>query len=139
MTAAQHTSLRVSATEPLTGASSPLSVSEYEDAAAAPTAPPNASVTIIAPAAVKSNPYGVLPEDLIVVGPAASPRSSTAYVLMLSVPRSVTASVRPSRLNETWAGSASAALGGRSEPSNSTSRPPSILNPAMFGVPLLST
>ena len=53
-------------------------MNEYEDAAAAPTAPPNASVTIIAPAAVKSNPYGVLPADLIVVGPAARPRSSIA-------------------------------------------------------------
>ena len=71
MTAAQHTSLRVSPTEPLTGASVPGSVSEYEDAAAAPTAPPNASVTIIAPSAVKPNPYGVLPDDLIVVGPVA--------------------------------------------------------------------
>jgi hypothetical protein len=114
-------------------------VNEYEDAAAAPTAPPNASVTIIASAAVKSNPYGVLPEDLIVVGPAARPRSSIAYVLMLSVPRSVTASVRPSRLNAICAGSASSVLSGRSEPVSSTSRPASIRNPAMFGVPLLST
>jgi hypothetical protein len=49
----------------------PGSSSEYDDAAASPTAPPNASLTITVPAAVKSNPYGVFPDDSIVVGPSA--------------------------------------------------------------------
>ena len=58
---------------------------------------------------------------------------------MLSVPRSVTASVRPSRLNAIWAGSASSLLSGRDEPSISASRPSRIRNPAIPGVPLLRT
>jgi hypothetical protein len=56
VTTAQQTSLRVSATEPLTGDRRPGSVSAYDEAAAAPGAPPKASVTIIAPSAVKPNP-----------------------------------------------------------------------------------
>ena len=70
--AAQQTSLRVSATDALTGASSPRPASEYDEAAALPTSPPNASVTTTEPFA-KSKPYGVAPEDGIVAGPSASP------------------------------------------------------------------
>ena len=102
-------------------------------------APPKASVTTIAPSGVKSKPYGVFPEDLIVAGPVAMPRSSIANALMLSVPRSVTTRVRPSRLKATWAGSASSPLSGRAEPSIAASRPSWIRKPVMFGVPLLRT
>jgi hypothetical protein len=61
----------VSPTEPLTAVSSPPPATAYEEAAAAPTAPPNASVTISEPFGVKSKPYGVWPLDSIVVGPSA--------------------------------------------------------------------
>jgi hypothetical protein len=98
VTAAQQTSLRVSPTELLSGASTPGAVSEYDEAAASPTLPPNASVTITSPPGVKSKPYGVFPLAAIVAGPVARPSASTVYVLMLSVPRSVTTSVVPSAL-----------------------------------------
>jgi hypothetical protein len=81
---------------------------------------------MIAPPAVKSKPYGVFPVELIVAGPAAQPSSSIAYALMLSVPRSVTTIVRPSTLKEICAGSTSAALSGRTEPSRATRLPSSI-------------
>jgi hypothetical protein len=61
----------VSPTEPLTGASRPAPVTLYDDAAARPISPPNASVTTTVPAAVKSKPYGVAPADSIVSGPSA--------------------------------------------------------------------
>jgi hypothetical protein len=46
-------------TDALTGDRRPGSTSTYDDAAAAPGAAPKASVTIIAPPAVKAKPYGV--------------------------------------------------------------------------------
>ena len=134
MVAAQQTSLRESATEALTGSSRG---SEYEDAAALPTSPPNASVTTIEPFA-KSNPYGVAPEDAIVCGSCARPCSSTAKALIEFVPRSVTTSVRPSGLNAICAGSAPGSSE-RAEPSIGVRLPPSRANPAMPDVPLLST
>src|SRR5207245_603779 len=88
----------------------------YEEAAALPSSPPKASVTTIAPS-TKSNPYGVAPDEGIVAGPSAKPRSSTVKALMLFVPRSVTTSVRPSGLTEICAGSAaSAAAAVRAQP-----------------------
>jgi hypothetical protein len=71
VTAAQQTSLRPSPTEPLTGFSSPGPAIAYDEAAALPLSPPNASVTISAPPSVKSKPYGVWPADGIVDGPSA--------------------------------------------------------------------
>jgi hypothetical protein len=136
LTAAQQTSLRVSATEALSGSSRPA-LSEYEEAAAAPISPPKASVTTTASPA-KSKPYGVAPDEAIVSGPAASPVSSTANVLIEFVPRSVTTSVRPSGLKAIWAGSASAASG-RTEPSSGASESPASEKPAIPGVPLFST
>jgi len=56
LTAAQQTSLRVSAIEPLTGSSLPGAAIAYEEAAALPMSPPNASVTTSAPPSVKSKP-----------------------------------------------------------------------------------
>jgi hypothetical protein len=58
---------------------------------------------------------------------------------MLSVPRSVTTSVAPSALKAICAGSASAPLSGRDDPSSSASRPSRISKPAMLDVALLST
>jgi hypothetical protein len=71
VTAAQQTSLRVSPTDPLTGFSSPGAAIAYDEAAALPMSPPNASVTTCAPPSVKSKPYGVCPADGIVDGPSA--------------------------------------------------------------------
>ena len=52
--------------------------SAYDDAEAAPTLPPAASVTIRTPARVKSNPYGVAPDEGNTVGPSTEPSWSTA-------------------------------------------------------------
>src|SRR6478736_3720478 len=110
---AQQTSLRVSATEPETGRSEAPS-RLYDEAAALPTAPPKASVTTsVEPA--KSKPYGVAPTDGFATGSPSSPSSPTANVVIPSVPRSVTTSVRPSGLKATWAGSVSGRLSGRVE------------------------
>src|SRR4051794_16269624 len=57
---AQQTSLRPFFTDRLTGASAPSS--RYDEAAAAPASPPNASVTTSTSPA-KSKPYGVTPAD----------------------------------------------------------------------------
>ena len=138
MTAAQQTSLRVLATEPLTGSRRPAP-SEYDEAAAAPASPPNASVTTSEPPA-KSKPYGVAPEDgdrLRPLGEAVARRPSK--VLMLFVPRSVTTSMRPSGLNAICAGSASRALSVRCEPSIGSSEPRAIAKPAIPGEPLFRT
>ena len=114
-----------------------MSLRAYDDAAALPTSPPKASVTITEPFA-KSNPYGVAPEDGIVAGPSAMPFSPTENVLIEFVPRSVTTSVLPSGLNAICAGSASA-LSVRCEPSTGASAPTSSRKPLTLGVPLLST
>src|SRR4029079_14084324 len=134
--AAQQTSLRVSATDSLTGARRPPETA-YDEAAALPSVPPKASVTITAPSA-KSKPYGVAPEDAIVVGPSASPSPPIANELIAFVPRSVTTRVRPSGLNETCAGSAPSPRA-RVEPAIGVGPWPSSWNPLMFGLPLLRT
>src|SRR2546430_11270990 len=81
LTTAQHTSLRVLGTAPLTGASSAPPLRVYDDADAFPTSAPAASVTMTVPSGVKSNPYGVAPEEGYVTGACAIPSPSTANAL----------------------------------------------------------
>jgi hypothetical protein len=58
---------------------------------------------------------------------------------MVFVPRSVTTSVRPSRLNEICAGSASSALSGRVDSGSGVSFPSAMRKPLIDAVPFERT
>jgi hypothetical protein len=75
----------------------------------------------------------------MVASPPAYPRSSTRYRLMLLVPRSVTRSIVPSGVKDTWAESAPESLSARDEPGSPVSRPSATRNPLMLADLLLST
>jgi hypothetical protein len=122
-TAAQQTSLRVLGTGPLTMLRRPGRSSRYDDAEAAPTCPPAASVTMRLPVEVNSNPYGVAPAEATMARAPALPSAAIANVVKLSVPRSLTTSVAPSGLNATCAGSASGALSSSRSPASGSSVP----------------
>jgi hypothetical protein len=88
-------------TDALTGTTPPFT--RYDDAAAAPNCPPNASVTTsVSPA--KSKPYGVWPDDGNTIERFGSPSASSAIETIELPARSVTISDSPCGANAIWAG-----------------------------------
>ena len=75
--AIQHTADSPFATEPETSFRRDARVSEYDETALAPTAPPNASETISSPPRVKSKPNGVSPFERSTRGSPVRPFSRT--------------------------------------------------------------